>query len=142
TFFAFILVCAGGLYMDHTGLSEKSKFWVPYINGKCLVGLGVVAAWILVYQYGQVAFQEWKEMQCRDNVDHRSMLVDFCLLWSVLAIMSFRYQFSLLPVAGILINLYLMSQLGASNWIIFLIWLVIGLTVYFAYGFRHSKLNE
>lgn len=142
TFFAFILVCAGVLYMDHTGLSEKSKFRVPYINGKYLVGLGFVVAWILVYQYGQDALQEWKEMPWRDIVEHRSLLVVFWLVWFVLAIMSFRYQFSLLPVAGILINLYLMSQLGASNWIIFLIWLGIGLTVYFAYGFRHSKLNE
>src|SRR5690606_7466985 len=55
TFFAFILGCAGVLYMDHTGLSEKSKFRVPYINGKYLVGLGFVVAWILVYQYGQDA---------------------------------------------------------------------------------------
>jgi len=56
--------------------------------------------------------------------------------------MGFKYNFSLLPVAGILVNLYLMTELGASNWFIFLIWLVLGLSVYFAYGYRKSKLND
>ena len=35
----------------------------------------------------------------------------------------------LIPVLGLLINLYLMSQLGITNWLRFLIWLVIGLVL-------------
>ncbi|ULT28977.1 hypothetical protein KUH03_24570 [Sphingobacterium sp. E70] len=35
-----------------------------------------------------------------------------------------------------------MTELGASNWIIFVIWLVLGLGVYFMYGYKHSKLNK
>ena len=48
---------------------------------------------------------------------------------------------SLIPVLGLLSCLYMMCELGISNWIGFGIWLVIGLVVYFLYGFHHSKLN-
>ena len=45
-----------------------------------------------------------------------------------------------LPVLGLLINRYLMTQLGIGNWTLFAVWLVIGLGVYFGYGVRNSKL--
>lgn len=38
--------------------------------------------------------------------------------------------------------LYLMTNLAVETWIFFAIWLVIGLAIYFAYGQRHSRLNE
>lgn len=142
TFFAFILVCAGVLYMDHSGLSAKSKFKVPYVNGKYLIGLGFILAWILVYMYGQETVAEWKAMSIVDIVEHKSLVLVFWLVWIVLAILGFKHHFSLLPVIGILINLYLMSELGASNWFIFILWLAIGLVLYFAYGYKNSKLNQ
>jgi len=49
-------------------------------------------------------------------------------------------RLSLIPVLGLLTNLYLISELGITNWMRFLIWLVIGLTLYFSYGNKHSKL--
>ena len=48
----------------------------------------------------------------------------------------------LLPVLGLLTNLYLMTQLGINNWTMFLIWLLMGLGIYFGYGYRHSKLGQ
>ncbi|MBE9602148.1 amino acid permease [Pedobacter sp. MC2016-24] len=48
---------------------------------------------------------------------------------------------SLIPVLGLISCLYMMCELGISNWIGFGIWLIIGLVVYFAYGYKHSKLN-
>jgi len=51
-------------------------------------------------------------------------------------------QWSLIPVLGLLTNLYLMSELGITNWMRFLVWLVIGLVLYFAYGMRHSRLKN
>jgi len=35
-----------------------------------------------------------------------------------------------------------MTELGITNWLRFLIWLVIGLTLYFSYGYYHSKLKK
>jgi len=36
----------------------------------------------------------------------------------------------------------LMTELGYTNWLRFLIWLVIGLIVYFTYSHKHSKLQK
>ena len=33
TFFAFIMVCSGILYLDYKGYSKTAKFKIPYING-------------------------------------------------------------------------------------------------------------
>lgn len=141
TFFAFIMVCGGVLYMDKSGLSAKSKFKVPYVNGKYLVGLGFIVAVILMFNYGQDSLLEWKTLGTKDVIVHKSLVVVFWGTWLVMSILSYKHDFSLLPVTGILINLYLMSELGASNWIIFVIWLIIGLLIYFMYGYKHSKLR-
>lgn len=37
---------------------------------------------------------------------------------------------------------YLMLQLEAFTWIGFFVWLLIGLAIYFMYGYRHSELSE
>ena len=142
TFFAFILVCAGVLYMDYSGLSKQSKFRVPYVNGKYLIGIGFIAAWLLIWKFNPEVFQEWKQLDFLYILEHKSLIIIFWLVWIVMSVMAYKFNFSLLPVIGILINLYLMTELGTSNWIIFLIWLAIGLVVYFFYGYKHSKLNN
>lgn len=142
TFFAFIMVCAGVLYMDYSGMSKRAKFRVPYINGKYLIGLSFLLAWFLLFYYGQEIIAEWQSLSASYIFEHKSLTIFFWLVWLLLAVLGFRMNFSLLPVVGILINLYLMTELGASNWSIFLIWLAIGLVVYFAYGYKHSRLNK
>jgi len=142
TFFAFILVCGGVLYLDKTGLSKQSKFKVPYINGKYLVGLGWIAALILLKIYGAETLQEWHSLSYGEIFEHKSLTIFFWIVWLVLAVVSFAKNFSLLPVVGILVNLYLMTELGASNWKIFIVWLVIGLLVYFGYGRKNSRLAK
>lgn len=47
-----------------------------------------------------------------------------------------------LPALAALFCLFLMIQLPAVTWIRFVVWLLIGLGIYFSYGIRHSKLNE
>jgi len=140
TFFAFILVCGGVLYLDHSGISKQSKFRVPYINGKFLVGLGLLAAVLGIAFYGQEVIAEWKALTISEIFEHKLLTIVFWITWIVLSLMSFKYNFSVLPVAGILTNLYLMTELGSSNWFIFIAWLAIGLVIYFSYGYRKSKL--
>ncbi|KAF9591264.1 hypothetical protein IFM89_003215 [Coptis chinensis] len=48
----------------------------------------------------------------------------------------------LLPVACILINVYLMINLGAGTWIRVSVWMVVGVLVYLFYGRRHSLLLD
>jgi APA family basic amino acid/polyamine antiporter len=55
----------------------------------------------------------------------------------------FRVPLSpLVPILSVLACLYLMANLSVETWLRFLVWLVIGLIVYAAYGYRHSRLNR
>lgn len=47
-----------------------------------------------------------------------------------------------LPAACILINVYLVINLGTSTWIRVSIWLVFGVVIYLFYGIKHSLLSE
>ena len=47
----------------------------------------------------------------------------------------------LVPILGIIFNGYMMYQLGWINWARLIIWLAIGLVVYFTYGQKHSKVQ-
>lgn len=132
TFFAFILVCSGILYLDHTGKSKNAKFKVFYINGKYLVFTLMVIGLILFLT------QTDYKLLFKD----KPLLYIFWIAWLGLSVLAFKYRFSLLPCLGIVINLYLMTELGWTNWLMFLIWLSIGLVIYFMYGHKHSKLRE
>ena len=48
----------------------------------------------------------------------------------------------LIPILGVLSCSYLMLQLGAHTWIAFGTWMVIGLIVYFLYGYSHSRIGR
>ena len=47
----------------------------------------------------------------------------------------------LVPILGIAVNLYLMYGLGMENWLRLIIWMSLGLLVYFVYGRSHSRLS-
>jgi basic amino acid/polyamine antiporter, APA family len=46
------------------------------------------------------------------------------------------------PIMGILFNGYMMYNLGLINWIRLVVWLAIGLVVYFLYSRHHSRIQE
>src|SRR5438270_6977046 len=48
----------------------------------------------------------------------------------------------LIPILGILTCLLLMFSLPYENWVRLIIWLVIGLAIYFLYGRRHSVMSH
>lgn len=45
-----------------------------------------------------------------------------------------------LPILAIIIFISLLWSIKATTWLIFLAWLAIGLVIYFAYSYRHSRL--
>jgi APA family basic amino acid/polyamine antiporter len=45
------------------------------------------------------------------------------------------------PILGVITNGYMMYKLGWVNWARLVIWLVIGLVVYFSYGIKHSRVQ-
>jgi basic amino acid/polyamine antiporter, APA family len=48
----------------------------------------------------------------------------------------------LIPTLGVAINVYMMINLGWVNWARLVIWLFIGLVVYFAYSRKHSRVQQ
>ena len=46
------------------------------------------------------------------------------------------------PILGVLFNGYMMYKLGWVNWARLIIWLAIGLVIYFMYGRKHSKVQR
>ena len=47
----------------------------------------------------------------------------------------------MVPVLGIVVNILLMAGLGLSNWARLIIWMFIGLAIYFGYSRHHSHLR-
>ncbi|KLU67651.1 putative amino acid permease YhdG [Desulfosporosinus acididurans] len=46
------------------------------------------------------------------------------------------------PLLAAAFSLFLMFKLPGATWIRFFVWLVIGLAIYFLYGYKHSNLNR
>ncbi len=47
-----------------------------------------------------------------------------------------------IPALAVLACLWLMLNLSVETWLRFLVWMILGLVVYFAYGSRHSMVGE
>jgi len=142
TLFAFVLVCGGVLILDLDPENQKkSKFKIPYINAKYYVGLSlVVALYLSLPTLG--AWQQWFSgiWSGAEKADHLIMTC-FFLIWAVIGFFSVTHNLSLIPVLGLLVNMYLMTQMGVMNWERFLYWCLAGLLIYFGYSYRKSKLN-
>ena len=48
----------------------------------------------------------------------------------------------LVPILGVVFNGYMMYKLGWINWMRLILWLIIGLCIYFGYGIKHSHLRQ
>lgn len=73
---------------------------------------------------------------------HKIPMWTFILISIGLAVWAFRQNLSLIPLLGLICCLYMMAELGVSNWIGFGIWLFVGLIIYFGYSYKKSKLNS
>lgn len=142
TLFAFIVVCGGVLVLQKKGNTHQSRYSVPYINGKYIVPGIVILSLALNIRFGG---EYWKEILGNLNspsglIENLPMLV-FIVVFFLTGWLSFTRNLSLIPVLGLLSCTFLMTTLGHSNWLRFLIWLGIGLAVYFAFSRKNSRLN-
>jgi basic amino acid/polyamine antiporter, APA family len=148
TLFAFVLVCGGVLVADHSGQHQgRSGFKVPYYNGKYLVPALMLALVAGLFAFNAEGLSSFFSLdngteQGWDAFKHKIPLIGFIVFCVVISLLSFTRNLSLIPVLGLITNLYLMTELGITNWSRFLAWLALGLLVYFFYGYRNSKLNR
>jgi hypothetical protein len=124
--FAVVLVCGGILVLENSkNPPARPKFKTPYINGRYIVPVLYAVAMYWCFK------SDWRGVP----------MVAFVLVATVVAILSVVKRLSLIPVLGLLSSLFLMAQLGPTNWARFGIWLVVGLVIYFGYSRKRSKLN-
>jgi amino acid transporter len=149
TLFAFILVCGGILVLPRKE-KEAGRFQVPYINGKFIVPVLLLASVIFVQLQFPGFFKNFFGLIDTDHPEYSSLHVfreripyfAFVILTLLITLYSYLRNFSLIPVFGLLSCFYLMTELGTLNWLRFIIWLVIGLVIYFFYGQHNSKLAK
>lgn len=135
TLFAFVLVCGGVLILPRNmDAKEKGKFKMPYINAKFIVPIITIVSLIVI-------FSNHASMIINDDTTYNIPMIVFYLVWITIAIFSFIKNYSLIPVLGLLSCCYLLTGMGWTNWMMFGVWLVIGLVVYLMYGYKKSKLN-
>ena len=54
----------------------------------------------------------------------------------------FGGRLPIVPALGVVFNLTMMISLGKANWIRLIVWLAIGMVVYFLYSIKHSKVQK
>lgn len=141
TLFAFVLVCAGVLLLpkENAEESKHKRFRIPYINSKFIVPILFIGLFIAFKDQIFALFEyngDWHVY--KDKLPYFL----FILAAIIMSVLSFTKNLSLIPVLGMLSCLYLMTELGYTNWLRFLLWLGLGLIIYFSYSYHKSNLNN
>jgi APA family basic amino acid/polyamine antiporter len=118
--------------------SVHEKFKTPYVT---TIVVGVLVAFV-------AAFTNIEEMVDLTNIGTLFAFVLVCFGVIILRIKephrprAFKVPFNpLFPLLGVASCIFLMTGLPAITWIRFVVWLLIGLVVYFTYSFKHSMLH-
>ncbi len=153
TLFAFVLVCAGVLKLESDKNGPRGKFKVPYINSAYVMPVVfVLVCFVLFYFFKTETINFFTNAPQMSNsgvyetgwelFKHKIPMWIFILIFIGMTAISIIRKMTFIPLAGMLCCFYMMAELGLKNWIFFLIWLIIGLVIYFIYGYRNSKLKK
>jgi basic amino acid/polyamine antiporter, APA family len=136
TLFAFVLVCGGVLYLPRLN-KVPGKFSIPYLNGKFIIPI-CLAGFMFLFRH--------RVMNALSNLSDESyqevLFLAFLLIAGYITIITFIRNYSVIPVLGVLFCLYLMIEIPAKSWMVFFIWMGLGLSIYLLYGRRKSKLAD
>ncbi len=148
TLFAFAIVSGGVLFLETSPDHDSSgRFKIPYINSQFIVPILLLTGLGIGYYYNPqgvinfITFQDEGEGVLM-GFYHRIPLWFFVVFSIFLSYHCFTKKLSLVPVMGVLTNFYLMTELGVHNWVGFGLWMLVGLSIYFGFGYRHSKLRN
>jgi len=153
TLFAFVLVCAGVLKLESNKNGPRGKFKVPYINSAYVMPVVFILVCLVLWYFFKTETIDFFANTPQPNhagvyetgwelFKHKIPMWIFILIFVGMTVLSIVRKMTFIPLAGMLCCFYMMAELGLKNWMFFLIWLGVGLVIYFAYGFRKSKLNK
>jgi hypothetical protein len=112
---------------------------MPYVNAKFIFPLLVAAAIGLLLYNNSHYYSDLFII----NADNASLNISTIILWAaliILSIMAFIKSWSLVPLMGLSTCLYLLTGMTGRNWLWFSSWLVLGVIIYFLYGYKKSRL--
>ena len=149
TLFAFVLV-SGGILLLPRAKKKPGNFSIPFINGKYIIpGLIILTAILLSYfnpgwigRLFSLHDASYPDFTPFEVFIEKMPYYAFVILMIVIGIYSYLRSWSVIPVMGLLSSAYLLTELGATNWIRFIVWLIIGLAIYFSYGIKNSRLKD
>ena len=136
TLFAFVLVCFGVLVLPRMAKEAgSSAFRLPYLNGQFIIP--AIVAVFVYFSMNRIsdAFNNYATEGFQEI-----LFLLFIFIAIVTGVLSFVRKYSVIPVVGALCCLYLMIEIPAISWLWFFVWMGIGLTIYFLYSRRRSKL--
>ncbi|MCX6241995.1 MAG: amino acid permease [Bacteroidetes bacterium] len=129
--------------IPHQGSEITTKgFHVPYINSRYALPLVWAGVAVVLYFWNP---PELKEMQRLFNFtfDRDDLpLFLFIIAAVILTLMGIVQKLSLIPILGLLSSLFLMVHLGFTNWMRFVVWLLLGMIIYILYSRKHSHLRH
>lgn len=134
TLFAFVVVSGGVLLLPRIA-KEPGKFKLPYINGRFIVP---VLFGMFIYLFRTRISNIFDNLNNAETI----LFLIFLVLASILTILTVIKKYSLIPILGVLFCAYLMIEIPADSWGYFFLWMALGLAIYFAYGYRKSKLAK
>jgi basic amino acid/polyamine antiporter, APA family len=148
TLFAFVLVCGGILKLQNDPNRMESKFKTPYVNAKWIIPILFIISLVLFGMYFpggfSAALRTTNEAGTTtwDVISSKVPFWLFGIVFFITSILTFLRNYSLIPVLGFLCCSYLLSESGVTNWERFVVWLIIGLLIYFLYGAKKSRLRN
>lgn len=146
TLFAFTLVCGGVLFKDKE-FGREGRY-VPNISARYVAPvLAIVVVGLLFYTNPSFLSDFMAVVPKEDETwwgafSHKIPYIVFVVFSAIMVVLAVVKSYSLIPFLGVMTCTYLMTELGITNWIRFGVWLLVGIVIYFLYGFWNSKLHH
>lgn len=137
TIFAFVLVCGGVLLLPPRTSEQDSGFKLVHINAQYLFPALIIVSAVLTQIYIPEYF---RSLLALDFYGISHLLMWFLLV--ALSIFAYLRKWNIIPLMGVSTCMFLLTGMTLDNWKWFGLWFLLGLVLYFSYGYKHSKLKN
>ncbi len=137
TIFAFVLVCGGVLLLPPRTSEQDSGFKLVHINAQYLFPALIIVSAVLTQIYIPEYFRSLLALDFY-GISHLLMW----LLLVALSIFAYLRKWNIIPLMGVSTCMFLLTGMTLDNWKWFGLWFLLGLVLYFSYGYKHSKLKN